>query len=99
GSSGRWLYYLLYMWVSVFGLLAASQCWLLANYIFNAREAKRLFGVIGAGGVLGGIIGGLFTSYGAHRFGTENLLWCCMGLVALTLLIVESISAKTSLRA
>src|SRR6476646_1791335 len=28
GSSGRWLYYLLYMWVSVFGLLAASQCWL-----------------------------------------------------------------------
>nr|WP_262496369.1 hypothetical protein [Nonlabens ulvanivorans] len=34
----------------------------MANVIFNIREAKRLFGFIGAGGIAGGIAGGYVTS-------------------------------------
>ena len=79
---GDWMFYVLYIWVSVFGVITASQFWLLANYIFNPREAKRLFALIGAGGVLGGIFGGYFTSLGAPRFGTENLLLWCIGFMA-----------------
>src|SRR5574341_345292 len=40
---GQWLYYVFYLWTTVFGLVASSQVWLLGNRIFNAREAKRNF--------------------------------------------------------
>lgn len=59
--NGYWLY-LLYVWVAIFGLLSASQFWILANLVYNAREAKRVFGFIGAGAIAGGIFGGYLTS-------------------------------------
>ena len=92
--SGAWMFYLLYIWVSVFGVFTASQFWLLANHVFNAREAKRLFALVGAGGVLGGTFGGGFTSFGAHRFGTPNLLLWCMGFMGLTILILELVTRQ-----
>ena len=94
--TGGWMFYVLYIWVSVFGVITASQFWLLANYVFNPREAKRLFALVGAGGVLGGIFGGAFTRYGAHWFGTENLLLWCMGLMGLTVLILERVSREAA---
>jgi len=94
--TGAWMFYVLYIWVSVFGVITASQYWLLANYVFNPREAKRLFALIGAGGVLGGIFGGYFTKYGAHWFGTQNLLLWCMGFMGLTILILERVSREAS---
>src|SRR5215468_9167520 len=57
GSSTAW-FYVFYVWVSLFGAITASQFWLLANYVFNPREARRLFGWLAAGGILGGIVGG-----------------------------------------
>ncbi len=84
-----WLYYALYLWVSGYGLLTVAQSWLFANHVFTAREAKRLFGVIGAGAILGGTLGGLLTTSLAVLVGTEGLLLvaaggyaACSGLVA-----------------
>ena len=94
--TGAWMFYVLYIWVSVFGVITASQFWLLANYVFNPRATKRLFALVGAGGVLGGIFGRAFTKYGAHWFGTENLLLWCMGFMGLTLLILEHVSREAS---
>ena len=73
-GEGPWLYYALYLWVSGYGLLAVAQTWLFANQVFTTREAKRLFGVIGAGAILGGTLGGLLTSALAAFVGTEGLL-------------------------
>ncbi|MEW5975094.1 MAG: Npt1/Npt2 family nucleotide transporter [Acidobacteriota bacterium] len=86
-----WMFYVLYIWVSVFGAVTASQFWLLANFVFNPREAKRLFAFIGAGGVLGGILGGVFTQYGAGWFGTSNLLLWCGGFMGLSVLCLERV--------
>lgn len=69
-----WLYYALYFWSSGVGILTTAQYWLLANYVFNAREAKRLFGVIGAGAIAGGIAGGVLTARAVTFVGTEALL-------------------------
>ena len=54
--------YIPYVWVAIFGLLTASQFWILANLVYNVREAKRVFGFIGAGAIAGGIFGGYLTS-------------------------------------
>ena len=48
--------------------------WGLAALAFNAREAKRLFGVMAAGGTLACIVTGFLLRPFAHTFGSENLL-------------------------
>lgn len=80
-----WVIYLFYIWVALFAVLSASQFWILANLVFNVREAKRLFGFIGAGAIAGGIFGGYLTSLLAPAIGSENLLfvsafllWLCI---------------------
>ncbi len=60
--SNLFLVYAFYLFVGIYALLVTSQFWVLANVIFNIREAKRLFGFIGAGGIAGGIAGGYVTS-------------------------------------
>jgi AAA family ATP:ADP antiporter len=69
-----WLYPVLYVWVGIFGVLATAQVWTLANFVWTTREAKRLFGLLGSGGIAGGIFGGFFSNSLAHTFGTESLL-------------------------
>nr|NQU88838.1 HEAT repeat domain-containing protein [Bacteroidota bacterium] len=70
-----WVLYLFYIWVAIFAVLSASQFWVLANIVFNSREAKRLFGFIGAGAIAGGIFGGYLTSIIAELIHSENLLF------------------------
>ncbi len=69
-----WVLYFFYIWVAIFAVLSSSQFWILANLVYNVREAKRLFGFIGAGAICGGILGGYLTSMLAPLIGTENLV-------------------------
>ena len=55
------LFIVIYIWVGVFCVLAPSQVWTLANYVLTTREAKRSFGFIGSGAILGWIVGGFAT--------------------------------------
>ncbi|MEO9953022.1 Npt1/Npt2 family nucleotide transporter [Nonlabens sp.] len=79
--------YLFYTMVGMFALLATSQFWVLANVVFNVREAKRLFGFIGAGGIAGGIIGGYLTSILAGYVG-NGILMILAGLLIATCTLV-----------
>ncbi len=76
-----WELYFIYIWVSVFGVFSASQFWILANLLFNVREAKRLFGFIGAGAIVGGILGGYITKLLAPLIGSENMLFVSSALL------------------
>jgi ATP:ADP antiporter, AAA family len=89
-SESGTLFILIYVWVGVFSVLAPSQVWTLANYVLTTREAKRSFGFIGSGAILGWIVGGFVTRAGVSRFGTENMLafvslalFTCAGIVVL----------------
>lgn len=76
-----WLLYIFYIWVAIYAVLTASQFWVLANLVFNVREAKRLFGLIGSGAILGGIFGGYLTSLLAPLVGNENLILLAAALL------------------
>ena len=54
--------------------LAPAQVWTLANYVLTSREARRMFGFVGAGATLGATVGGFISSALARRFGAESLL-------------------------
>nr|WP_256259802.1 MFS transporter [Winogradskyella luteola] len=66
------LLYIYYIGVSLFAVITTSQFWVLANLVFNTREAKRLFGFIGAGAIIGGIFGGYLTSIIVSSFGNAT---------------------------
>jgi len=57
-SPPAWLYPGVYIWVGVLGVLAPAQVWTLANYVLTPREARRLFGFVGAGATAGATRGG-----------------------------------------
>src|ERR1041385_8441163 len=69
-----WLFPAFYIWVKIFGVLAPTQIWTLANYVLTTREAKRVFGMVGGGGIAGWIFSGFFSKTIAKRFGAERLL-------------------------
>jgi len=83
------LYYVLFIWASIYGVLTTTQFWLLANYLFNAREAKRLFPLLTASAILGGIMGGYFTRLLATEIGTPNLAFICIGFLGISLLLMK----------
>ncbi len=77
------LFIAIYLWVGIFGALAPTQVWTLANFALTTREAKRAFGFIGSGAILGWIVGGLATTLTASALGTETLLlWVAASLLA-----------------
>ncbi|PKQ63461.1 hypothetical protein BZG02_08775 [Labilibaculum filiforme] len=85
---------LFYVWVALFAVVSSSQFWVLANIIFNAREAKRVFGFIGAGAIAGGIFGGYLTSIMAPIIGSENLIFFSMLVLLPSIWITKKIWAE-----
>jgi len=76
-AEGEWVAYLLYAWVSIYGLVVTAQFWLLANALFTASQSKRIFTLLSAGAILGAIAGGEVTGLLVEGLGlrSENLLW------------------------
>lgn len=71
---GQWVYALIYVWVGMAGAMAPSMGWTLANYLLTAREARRVFGFIGAGQVLGAPVAGFFTAWATRHVRPETLV-------------------------
>jgi ATP:ADP antiporter, AAA family len=69
-----WMVYVLNIWVGLFSIILVSQGWLVASNLFDAREAKRLYPLLGMAMVLGAAFGGEFTARTALLVGTRNLL-------------------------
>jgi AAA family ATP:ADP antiporter len=89
-TAGDWVSVGFYLMGLILGILLISQFWTLANDIYDARQAKRIFGFIGGGSSLGGMTGAGLTAVVVSRLGTDNLLLfsagillLCSGLVAL----------------
>lgn len=91
GYFNGFLAYCFYTIVALFALLATSQFWVMANVVFNVREAKRLFGFIGAGGIAGGIVGGYLTSLLAEHVGNGALLILASFLIMGCIFVMNSI--------
>jgi AAA family ATP:ADP antiporter len=69
-----WMYFVFNIWVSVFSIVSISQGWLIAANIYDARQAKRLYGILGVSAVLGAAFGGQFTKVAVDNLGPRNLL-------------------------
>ena len=85
-----WVSVLFYLFGLILGILVMSQFWTLANDIFDPRQAKRVFGFIGAGSSLGGILGSTIARQ-AKVIGTYNLLLISASTMAVCIVLVITI--------
>ena len=70
-----------FVWVSVFNLFAVAVFWSFMADVFNAEQGKRLFGLIGAGGTAGALLGPVLTIGLSVPLGPINLLIAAMVLL------------------
>jgi AAA family ATP:ADP antiporter len=83
GLNLPWMLYVFNVWVSLFSITLFSQGWLVAANVFDSREAKRLYGLLGLGAVVGAAIGSAVTTFTVKIVGTQNLILACAVMVLL----------------
>ena len=85
-----------YLFGQILGLLLISQFWTLANEVYDARQAKRLFGFIGAGASLGALAGATIVATIVHAVGTDSLLLISAATLIGCMTLVVAIAAMPS---
>lgn len=78
-----------YIWTSLFGIILTVQVWTLASSLLNARQARRLFPLVGSGGILGATLGGLLAAALVKSLGTENLILVLLLLLGVSLCLAQ----------
>ncbi len=79
----------LYIWMEVVTILSIFQFWILAGEIFNARQAKRIFTFLGAGGSFAGMGAGYGIKPFVSTFGSENLLFLTIFFIGLSVVMAQ----------
>ena len=72
-----WVVSTMYIFIEIMGIMLIIQFWTFANEIYNSREAKRLFGVIGGGQVLANLYSFPIKNLKEY-IGIPNLLFVCI---------------------
>ncbi|WP_437594943.1 cyclic nucleotide-binding domain-containing protein [Sorangium sp. So ce1000] len=75
GQEVRAAYLVFYIWSEIIANFTAVLVWAVAQDLHDPRSAKRLFGLIGSGRVVGTVACGLATGAIVKWIGTENLLF------------------------
>lgn len=80
-----------FIWTSVFNLFVVSVFWSFMADIFSSPQARRLFGLIAAGGSAGAILGPGLTALIAPALGPINLLLIASAVLALALVAIHQL--------
>lgn len=70
-----WSFYVL---GDMFNSAMVTFFWAYSNDIFNSDQAKRTYGIVGLGGIIGGIVGSTFVVGYVGEVGRSTLLYFCL---------------------
>jgi len=87
------IYPVLFVMKSLYEVLLGLLFWNLANDLFDTRQSKRIFPLITAGGVIGGILGSFGTPLMAQHWSIDNLLWVYLVTTVVGSLVVRRMAA------
>jgi AAA family ATP:ADP antiporter len=77
-----------FVWLSVFTVFTVSVFWSFMADVFTNQQARRLYGVIAAGGSLGALAGPAVT-IAAPRIGIPNLLLISAALLVVSVVLIR----------
>lgn len=87
----RWMIPVLYVWMEVIATVLSFQIWTIAGDLFNSRQAKRLYGILAAGGSISFILFGLWLQPFIAQFGSHSILQVTIILITLAMVLSLSI--------
>jgi ATP:ADP antiporter, AAA family len=85
--------YALYVWTALYATLVTIQFWLLLGSLYTVTQAKRVYGFIGTGGILGAITGAATARWLAEATDIRHGL-----LVAAAVMLVAAIGPPIMVR-
>ncbi len=86
----EWIPLAFWIWVNMLVVLM-TQFWITVNDVFNPREAKRMIGFMGSGGILGGIVGYETAGLLAKSKVSNHLLLIVCGMFFICIFIIHYI--------
>lgn len=92
----QWFYSACYVIVQIMWLVGLMQFWTFMGDVFDARESKRLFPVVGSGGLMGMIVAGFGAKYVVKAIGTDNLFLVWAGMLVGCIFLVLALSRAVS---
>ncbi len=90
-----WLGYVYFFYVDIFNSVMVALFWSFANDLTAPAAAKRTYGFIGAGGIIGGAVGSMVTGAAAQGLGTANLLLLCIVLLICIAAVARAIARRS----
>lgn len=81
-TASSWPAFGLLTWFPVVSGLMTVVQWTLAGSVFDVRQGKRLYGLVGGGELLAAVAGGAMTPLFVGNLGTPNLLWVAASGIA-----------------
>ncbi len=88
----RWFFAVMWLGMNVINSLQGLMTWGLASAACDTRQAKRLFPLFSAGGILGTVLGGLVTPPLATWLHSENLLLLWAGTMFISYLLGRALT-------
>lgn len=85
-----------FVWVSVFNLFVVSVFWSFMADLYTNEQARRLFGVVAAGGSIGAITGPALTAVLAEPLGPLNLLPLSAAFLAAAIVCIRLLAREIS---
>lgn len=92
------LVFIIYSWIRVFAYIHALTFWGFMAKLLNIQQAKRLFGLISGGEVVGGSIGFLSVPLLVGLTETENLIFIPVFLLLTAFVLLYFITKNTKLK-
>lgn len=75
GAPTSWSFYVL---GDMFNSAMVTFFWAYSNDIFDSDQAKRTYGIVGLGGIIGGIVGSTLVASFVGELGRATLLYICL---------------------
>lgn len=94
----RELTFLSFIWKEIYIVLQVHLLLAYLNILVKKEDFKSLIGPVGAAGSIGGVFGGLLTSYISSTFGAINVAWLSLAFVfmpSVFFLFTQSVRKET----
>jgi len=92
GGIGAWWARAFFVWVTVFNMFAVSVFWSRMAEVWSEPQGRRYFGIVSAGGSLGGLAGPLLARTFAANVAITGLVWISAALLTGALIALSSLA-------
>ncbi len=87
GREFSYLPYFYFVYVQIVSALSITQFWLLAGLVYDNRQSKRIYPLLGAGAISGATLGSLIPGFLSAYVSTQSMLLICIGICLLLIIL------------